>query len=267
VPEVPERAPAGAELPAVQPQPALHLGQDRRPAGVHRPEHVAVGELVRRLRVLLHQLLAEGLHVGLDDVGEFAAELELDALLRQPPVDGLVGVGEEPLQRRVELEQRALHRCRVGADHGRAGAVAEEGDADEVVGAVGAGRAEPDDGGLGGGEEDARTRAALGEALGDAEARDAARAAGERQHDAADVRAEAQRARQVEVSAGEPRLAGGDVDKVGDLRERAAPGADAGERRLRRHLRHRLVGDVQPLLHRRLALLRQLRVALEDLLR
>jgi hypothetical protein len=62
------------------------------------------------------------------------------------------------------------------------------------------------------------------EGLGDADAEShAAGAVGEGQHDAADVRAEPERARQVQVAAGEPRLAGGDVDEVGDQRGSPPP--------------------------------------------
>jgi hypothetical protein len=241
---------------------------------VDRPEHVPVAHRLGAATVgvlaalpLLHQLLAEVLHVRLDDVGQLPPQLELDAFLRQPALDGPLRVREEALERRVELEERALGGGGVGADDGGARAVAEERHAHEVVGAVGAGRAEPHDGGLGGGQQHARARAALGQALGHAEPRHAARAAGEGQHDAADIRAQPQRARQVQVAAREARLARRDVHEVGDGRERAAPRADARQGRLRRHLRHRRVRDVQTLVHRRQPLLGQLRVVLEDLVR
>lgn len=92
--------------------------------------------------------------VVLDELGEFSAEFEVDAFFGQAADDGFVGVWDEGLEGGVELEEREFGVGGVGAEDGGGCTVAKEGCADEVVGAVGGGRAEADDGCFGGGEED-----------------------------------------------------------------------------------------------------------------
>ncbi|BAT01847.1 Os07g0525450 [Oryza sativa Japonica Group] len=119
---------------------------------------------------------------------------------------------------------------------------------------------ERDDVELDAGDEDARAAAVLGEVLGEAQRGGARGAAAEVEHGAAHGGAEAEERGEAVVRARGLRARVGGHDEVGDVGRGAAPPDDGPLRRLRRELRPRGGGDVQPGVQRRRGAVEELRV-------
>ena len=210
------------QFPVLQTEHFLDVVQDGTAAGMDRPEKVvpcdADAERAERVN-------KAAFDVGPQHAGHPAGEVVLHAAFAVLHGDGVLGLRYRGLRREHHLEQRALGRGAdgVGADDDGAGAVTEQGLADDVVDAASLGPVEGDERELRAGDEDARAAVVLGELLGELERPPPAVAAVEAEDGAGHRGAEAQQGGQAAVAARGTRAGVGAEDEVGDVGGRAAP--------------------------------------------
>lgn len=112
------------QLVAAQLELDFHLVQDRRPPGVHRPEHVVPGGGRQAHR--LDRLRQDALDVLGDEFGHVPEEVEDEAGLSEVAFDGAVAPRQHHGSGVVQLEEGPLQGQRVGADDHGSGAVPEQ---------------------------------------------------------------------------------------------------------------------------------------------